>query len=84
MPRLLKNALGPEQTPHGGDGVGEGRFALGVPTRCSQTDSVPPGMLGKDQADHAEEAQQAGSRSQNGLGHPLSRRLESQVGATWI
>jgi len=40
---------------------------------------MSPGMGGKDQANHAEQAQQTWSCPQNRLGYTLSRRLESKM-----
>ena len=77
--RCFKNSLGPQQASNGCDGVGERRFAFGVPCRASWTNRMVANMLGEDQADHAEQAQQARTRTQDRFGYVLSGCLEPQV-----
>ncbi len=84
MGRPFKNRRGPKQPPYRCNGVRERRLGLCVPSRDPQTNSMSPGMGGKDQANHAEQPEKTRPRPQNRLGHTLSRCLEAQMSSPFL
>ena len=58
MGSVFQKYLVPEQAADRGQGVREGRFGLVIPGALANGRMVMPHLARKDQADHAEQAQQ--------------------------
>ena len=77
---LSKNSFLPKQSSYGCDGIREGSLGFDIPFCPSYLDTMTPRMLSKNQADHAEQAQQTRGGTQYRLGDILSRRFKTPAG----
>ena len=77
--RLCKNSFLPKQASYRGDDIREGRFGFRIPFGTADFDAVMSRMLGEDQADDAEQAQQVGRSPQHRCFDMLARGFEAQM-----
>ena len=81
---LCKNSFLPEEPPHGGDSIREGRLGFRIPLCLLYAHTVTTRMLSEDQANDTKQTQQTRSHAQHRVRHILSRRLKSQVSTDFL
>ena len=74
----------PNLPTHERQRIAERRFGLMIPSRLSDGQLAPPGMLMRDERDQREQRQQRGRRAQDGQVRPLTLGLHAQVFANFM
>ncbi len=82
MPGDEETLFGPDLPPHRGEGVGEGRAPLAVPSRGRDPQALVVAEAGGEQGHDGEQREQAGRGARDRLVRPLALCLDAEVVAT--